>query len=598
MIDAVPAGTTVPADARATRRVTAIEAAVLVGLLVVAALTRLPGLEARGQWDADQGTDMLVLRSLVEDGVVPLVGPKTSIGSFHHGAFYYWLLAPSALASDADPAAVTLELALLGIAAVAATWWLARLLGGPVAAAIAGLLMAVSPAGIDASTFIWNPNPIPLFSALAFAGAILARRTGRARWWLLAGAGAMATMQLHILGAVILVPLVWALGSELMGRRRAGDADAVRGTLLGGLGAIAVIAAGYLPLLASEATCGFAEARGIVAYLGAGGREAAGGALGRIAIVGVRSITWPFAGVITDRIVASAIVALIVAGLIGVAALRTRTDRDDTAGDRTDRDRTDPGATRWLLGGLLACVALLALFAPSLAIVTPGLPNDHYHNLLDPVVVALAGVGIARLWTRLGGPRAVAGRALAGGIAAVLVVIGVTGWPPAVSPDGGWPLADRAAAQVLSYTGGGLTALDGLPGFKNDNALRFPLERHGARLLDPATDANGATWFVLVCDPLFDEATGKACGGPAEDAWIQATPGLPATTLMTRFDAGPRRVLSIYAPAPYLRTPAPADRRSLSPRPGPGGWAGSVPWKLRQGRPGWRAGRTAGRGAP
>ena len=52
-------------------------------------------------------------------------------------------------------------LALFGIGAVAAIWWLGRLMGGPLAAALAGLLAAGLPAGIDESTFIWNPNPIP-----------------------------------------------------------------------------------------------------------------------------------------------------------------------------------------------------------------------------------------------------------------------------------------------------------------------------------------------------------------------------------------------------------------------------------------------------
>src|SRR5262249_6903001 len=79
------------------------------------------------------GHDMLVLQAMVRDGAIPLLGPQTSIGTFHHGAAYYYLLAPAAFVSGADPVAVTGELALFGIAAVAATWWLARLVGGPVA---------------------------------------------------------------------------------------------------------------------------------------------------------------------------------------------------------------------------------------------------------------------------------------------------------------------------------------------------------------------------------------------------------------------------------------------------------------------------------
>jgi len=80
-------------------RVRRLELLALLGILVLAALTRLPGIDTRGRWDADQGTDMLVLRGMAVDGEVPLLGPKTSIGSFHHGAVYYYLLAPAAVIS-------------------------------------------------------------------------------------------------------------------------------------------------------------------------------------------------------------------------------------------------------------------------------------------------------------------------------------------------------------------------------------------------------------------------------------------------------------------------------------------------------------------
>lgn len=133
--------------------------AVPLGLMLLAAALRLPDLATRGTWDGDQGHDMLMLRALVRDGVVPLLGPPTSIGDVHHGALYYYLLAPAATVTGGDsPLAVVFLIALAGIAAVAVTWWLARSIAGPVAGLVAGLAMAVSPAAIDESTFIWNPN--------------------------------------------------------------------------------------------------------------------------------------------------------------------------------------------------------------------------------------------------------------------------------------------------------------------------------------------------------------------------------------------------------------------------------------------------------
>ena len=58
---------------------------VLLGLATVVRFLSLPG---RGIFDADQGCDFLVLRAMLVDGVVPLVGTPTSIGGVHHGAAY------------------------------------------------------------------------------------------------------------------------------------------------------------------------------------------------------------------------------------------------------------------------------------------------------------------------------------------------------------------------------------------------------------------------------------------------------------------------------------------------------------------------------
>ena len=173
----------------------------LAVLLAVAAVMRLVNLPTRGTWEADQGHDMLILRAMVQDGIVPLLGPPTSIGDVHHGAWYYYLLSPAAAVTGGDsPLAVVALIALAGIAAVGVVWWLARDIGGPVAGAVAGLAAALSGAAIDESTFIWNPNLIALSSAVALAGAWRAWNGSDRRWWLMAAVGTAITMQCHVLG--------------------------------------------------------------------------------------------------------------------------------------------------------------------------------------------------------------------------------------------------------------------------------------------------------------------------------------------------------------------------------------------------------------
>src|SRR4029450_1276695 len=112
-------------------RTVGLDRLALPGLLVLATFLRLPDLATRGTWDGDQGHDMLVLRTFVHDGVVPLLGPPTSIGDVHHGAWYYYLLSPAAFLTGGDsPLAVVGLIALAGIAAGGAVGGLARPRGG------------------------------------------------------------------------------------------------------------------------------------------------------------------------------------------------------------------------------------------------------------------------------------------------------------------------------------------------------------------------------------------------------------------------------------------------------------------------------------
>jgi hypothetical protein len=94
------------------------EGVVLLSLLALASVLRFVSLADRGAWDSDQGRDLLVLRSLLVDGALPLVGPVTSVGGVHHGAAYYYLLAPVAILSGLDPAVIAWPFALAGVAMV------------------------------------------------------------------------------------------------------------------------------------------------------------------------------------------------------------------------------------------------------------------------------------------------------------------------------------------------------------------------------------------------------------------------------------------------------------------------------------------------
>jgi hypothetical protein len=539
-----------PADKDRVRRADLV---VLLGLLAIAALLRFPGLEGRGGWDADQGHDMLVLWRLVYDHQVPLLGPPTSIGDFHHGALYYLVLAPFAWISSVSPTVVVGAIAFGGLLAVGATWWLARSIGGPIAGLVAGLLMAVSSSAILETTSIWNPNLIAMSSSVALAGAWQAHRTGRARWWILAAVGLVVTMQCHVLGIALAPPLV---GRYLLDLRRAPAGEVSRRLRRAGLIAVAVIVIGYLPLIAHELGNGFSETRAALAFLAAGGQPVALSLPARLLFVGLRILAWPLEGVLTDH--------LAIGALLGVATVAGLVWRIRIAPD------PERGEARFLGATLLFGWLVLGIGVGGLATVTP-LPVDHYHAFLDPIVFIAVGLTAAGLWRLVRRPNVVATprRAIRGLIAvavAGLVAFNLAIAPPVQAPDGGWPAADAVARRILAVTGVNAIELRSLPAFKAADAYGFPLFRLGAGVtgtLDTPTawsiaaaasaSGTGAVQgevpasllgsngdIVVICDSLFL----TTCGGPAEDAAVPAS----SFNLADRFVAAPGRTISIYIP--------------------------------------------------
>ena len=521
-----------------------------LGLLALAAVLRLPNLATRGTWDGDQGHDMLVLRALVRDGVVPLLGPPTSIGDVHHGALYYYLLAPAAALTGGDsPLAVVLLIALVGIAAVGVTWWLAREIAGPIAGLVAGLAIAVSPAAVDESTFIWNPNLIALSSAVALGGAWHAWSARRPAWWLVAAVGTAVTMQCHVLG-ITLLPIVGALFVADVRRR----APAERGRLLRvGFGGLGLIALSFLPLVINELTTGFSEVQAALAYFRSGGEPPTQGPLARFFFIEARVVSWPLVGLILDGVTAAML------SLVAVFAIAVWRSMAGVGDERT--------VARWFGLGLLWAGFALTFASPSLATVIRGLPNDHYHAFADPIVFVLVGLGTAALWNaRISGavqPEASSRAGLAALVTphrllAIAGVVALLAWaathqPPPVHPDGGFPAAAAATDRIERAAGTGPIRLLSIPDFKSVESYAYPLVRGGRTLergpvLSEATlGRDGAVTgepetVVVICDSLFEVAIGAACGGGAEAGVVPAELGEP----IDRFEAAPGRWMSVY----------------------------------------------------
>ena len=516
----------------------------LVAVTVLAALVRMPGIDGRGRFDADQGHDMLTLLAFTRDGVIPLLGPKTSVGEFHHGAFYYFLLAPAAALSNGVPVAVTTFIALLGIAAVSLTWWLGRAIGGSLAGAVAGVLLAASPAAIEESTFIWNPNPIGFFAILSLAAAWRAHTGGRPAWWTVAVGAAGAVVQLHVLGVVFFLAILFLGLLELRRRRQ------IALGLLGGLGIVLIL---FLPLIVHELNTGFLETRRVLDYVSPPDLGGLNGSINRpspfdfilaIPFTLIRVIGWPIVGLVTDVPTVAVLVLAVVIGLVAWGLRATQ------GASRT--------GYRWLVALLAWSTLALAFAAPSLQRIVAGLPNDHYHAFLDPVVAILIAVPAAELFRRASGawqstrrPTAAVGLAGVWILLALLVAVEVARKPPHVDPDGGWPAARDAGQRIVATANGAPVVLYGIPDFKLPDGIGFPIVHAGGTIAPVADLGTGTAVLVIACDRLFEPTIGL-CGGPAEELLVgnllAATPDAPRPTIVERFDASRRTSISIYRP--------------------------------------------------
>lgn len=478
---------------------------VLSAMLALAAALRLVGLSRRGEWDDDQGIEMLTMLSWMRDGRIPSSGPLSSAPTIHHGPWFYWVLAPGAFATDAHPLAAVATLAVIGVAGVAAAWWLGRTVGGALAGHLTGLLTAVSPVAINESTYVWNANIVAPGAALACGAAWHAWRTGRTRWWMLSAIGAVLMVNGHLLAVVALPSFAALMAADLLRRPRS------ERPWVALLGAIAIVAVGCLPYLV--------QWRAIADFFAT--HDAGGPSLpARLVVISRRVLAWPVSGFADSAPWSGWPAAVVITAALLVTIQKSGISKQ---------------FGWWAAATTVWAVLVLAVLAPTLATPFAGLPTDQYHAWLDPILLAAIGSASARWWC---------GRlvAKASGVAMVgaCVVLSLMSLPPLSSPDGGWPRAAVTATRIRAVTGDHTVAVAGVG--KSGAALEFPLRRSHSPGADPAV----AAFLVVTCDPLFFRVSVLPCGGQAEAA-VARELGFPRARVVDRFADGPRRVISIFA---------------------------------------------------
>lgn len=152
------------------------------GLFILAALVRLPWLDAR-PLHHDEGSNVIFLLRLLREGVYRY-DPTN-----YHGPLYYYLTALPLLLGGLSVPMLRLVTALLGSAMAPMAWALRRPMGDRAGAA-AGALLAASPSLVYYARDSIHETILVFFTLLLVIAGARAAATGKLAWAILAGAAA------------------------------------------------------------------------------------------------------------------------------------------------------------------------------------------------------------------------------------------------------------------------------------------------------------------------------------------------------------------------------------------------------------------------
>jgi len=231
----------------------------LVLLLLVSAILRLYNIAGYMTFLGDEGRDVLVVKRILVDHKLTLLGPTASVGGFFMGPIYYYFMLPFLWLWRLDPVGPAIMVALFGVATVYMVYRIGRDFFDEETGYFAAGLYALSPLVIAYSRSSWNPNLVPFFSAFLLYTLLQIGVKYRWKWTLWAGVILGIGLQLHYL-FLFLFPVVafWICRSLR---------DKIIPSVVLGIGGFII---GYAPFLAFELRHGFPNTVSIWQFLASG----------------------------------------------------------------------------------------------------------------------------------------------------------------------------------------------------------------------------------------------------------------------------------------------------------------------------------------
>lgn len=181
----------------------------LLLILLIGAFFRLYRISEYLTFLGDEGRDVLVVKRMLIDGKLTLLGPTTSVGSIYMGPIYYYMITPFLWLWNYDPSGPAVMVALLSVATIFLIYKLGTDFFHKIVGLMASFFYAISPLAITSGRASWNPNVVPFFSVLLIYALLNSLIKKRYRWFLVIGFSLGVLFQLHYV-TLLFIPVVLA----------------------------------------------------------------------------------------------------------------------------------------------------------------------------------------------------------------------------------------------------------------------------------------------------------------------------------------------------------------------------------------------------
>ena len=179
----------------------------LLLIFLVAVFLRFFHLQERAVFLGDQGRDLIEVREAILARKIPLAGPLSN-EKIHTGPFYYYLIIPSLLLAKFQPTGPIFFFTALGVFTTILIYCLNQKIFGFLPAILPTIAYASSILVINRTTGLWNPIPIPFFTAHIILSLFKIKEERKLRWLPLLGIFLGITSQLYIPTYFLFLPTV------------------------------------------------------------------------------------------------------------------------------------------------------------------------------------------------------------------------------------------------------------------------------------------------------------------------------------------------------------------------------------------------------